>query len=443
MEGAGILGALLASNGEGKAFPFILAVGLCYSLVRGWVSWRRSVRLKDTPNVPPSVVPFGRAESTGVARPPEGLSQVGRTPSVWYAFKLEEYVRRNKSSSWETRAEGSSGTDFFLTDDHGFIGVRVDGAIIDVPFNASREAEQLTLSHLEAFSHTQAKLSRMTHDRNVRVDELPGEWRVLEQVIPIDATVTVAGPVLASSDPAVGEFRYDKTQGGRGGELYVALGDERSVESKNAFGLWRLIGSALCIGPSIMGGIALNASHPENLAWVPISVSVGLGTLMVFAAVIWRVILDQYNRTVVLANQVESCWSMLDVALVRRATLIPRLQAVVGAAFAHEKGVQAAVAAARWDSTRRESTDAARASAASNAALAPALMALAEAYPDVRTDENARALHAELVRTENLIQAARATYNRAVELFLTRLSVFPSSLFAGQFKDRRQSYWQA
>lgn len=437
--------AILGSSGDSRAFGFALLLGLFVTFYRSWRAWRRGVRLKDTPNVPPSVVPMGRAESTGVARPPAGVAQIGRLPSVYYAFQVDRWEKRGKNSSWVTKAEGNSDSDFFLTDDVGFIGVRTAGAVIDVPFEEVDEASQLSLSQLEALAQTSADTSGFDRhgDRHSPIASLPGSWRVCEKRIPTDATVTVAGPVLQSPDPAVGEFRADPSQKGGRGELYIAVGDEGSVQKRNSFRLLPLLGSAVASGPCAVFAVLLLVDSGGAPGTAALSVlGFGLSTALL-VPVIWRLVLDQFNRTVVLANQVESCWSMLDVALSRRASLIPRLEAVLGASYAHERVVQEGFAAARWASTRRATADQAHTSAVASTEIAPSLLALSEAYPELRTNTAAAKMHEELVRSENLIQGARETYNEAVQLFLTRLGQFPSSLFAGSFKNRKQEYWSA
>lgn len=124
-----------------------------------------------------------------------------------------------------------------------------------------------------------------------------------------------------------------------------------------------------------------------------------------------------YNRLVRLRNRVESAHADLEVQLARRHDLIPNLVETVKAYASHEAGVLESVTAARAEGVAaRSTTDEAAADERVSQALGRVL-AVAEAYPDLKADEGFRALHEELVATENKLAFSRQLYNDTVQSF--------------------------
>lgn len=154
--------------------------------------------------------------------------------------------------------------------------------------------------------------------------------------------------------------------------------------------------------------------------------------LVVLAAtVIWI-----YNRLVADRNQVQAAWSDIDVQLMRRHELVPMLVDTVKAYAAYEKATLAAVTELR---SRSEAASHLPEKAAVEAQLEAALHrinVLAEAYPDLKADQNFRQLQTELTIIEDHIQYARRFYNGAVRILNTRVQSFPHLLIARplQFK---------
>ena len=152
---------------------------------------------------------------------------------------------------------------------------------------------------------------------------------------------------------------------------------------------------------------------------------VSVGMLLVLLAAIWM-----YNRLIADRNQVLSAWSDIDVQLMRRHQLVPQLVETVKAYAAFEKSTLIAVTElrARSDSSRSLSD---KATIESNLHQSlQTLLALAEAYPDLKADDNFRQLQTELTALEDHIQYARRFYNGAVRLLNTRIQSFPHLLLA-------------
>ena len=150
--------------------------------------------------------------------------------------------------------------------------------------------------------------------------------------------------------------------------------------------------------------------------------------LVVFAA-LWLVFL--YNGLIRSKLRVDEAWSDITVQLKRRVDLIPNLVETVKGYAKHEKSVFEEVTKARAAVTG--ATGVAETAQADNmlTGALKSLFAVAEAYPDLKASTNFQDLQAELVDTEDKIQAARRFYNAAVREFNTKIKVFPTLLFAG------------
>ncbi|MFO0455088.1 MAG: LemA family protein [Planctomycetota bacterium] len=177
-------------------------------------------------------------------------------------------------------------------------------------------------------------------------------------------------------------------------------------------------------------------------AWL-ITLLVILGIVLVFVAYISGI----YNRLVTLANRYKNAFAQIDVQLKRRHDLIPNLVEMVKGYMKHEqdtltkviearnKAVSAGQAAASnpGDPTAMKNLGAAESQL--NGALGRLLM-IAEAYPDLKANQNMMSLQEELTSTENKVSFARQSYNDAVTEYNTAREVFPSVLFSGMFGFR-------
>lgn len=145
-----------------------------------------------------------------------------------------------------------------------------------------------------------------------------------------------------------------------------------------------------------------------------------------------------YNGLVRSKVRVDEAWSDITVQLKRRADLIPNLVNTVKGYAKHEKSVFEEVTKARAATTEAKGpVEAGKAENMFQAAL-KSLFAVAEAYPDLKANQNFQDLQAELVDTEDKIQASRRFYNGAVRDFNTKVQVFPTNIFANMlgFKSR-------
>ena len=137
-----------------------------------------------------------------------------------------------------------------------------------------------------------------------------------------------------------------------------------------------------------------------------------------------------YNALVTLNIRVDEAWSDITVQLKRRADLIPNLIESVKGYAAHEKGVFESVTKARAETLSAQGpADASVAENHMQTAL-KSIFAVAEAYPQLQASQNYLQLQAELVDTEDKIQASRRFYNGGVRELNTKIKVFPNHMFA-------------
>jgi LemA protein len=155
----------------------------------------------------------------------------------------------------------------------------------------------------------------------------------------------------------------------------------------------------------------------------------GLVLLVVVAVlVIW--VVGSYNRLVAMRNQVLNGWRQIDVQLKRRHDLIPNLVNTVRGVMDFERDTLTAVMEARARALGATGpADAAQKEGQLSQALGR-LLAVAENYPTLKANENAKMLQEELSATENKVGFARQFYNDIVTKFNTAQQVFPTNIFA-------------
>lgn len=155
--------------------------------------------------------------------------------------------------------------------------------------------------------------------------------------------------------------------------------------------------------------------------------------IIVILAVIGIIILfvwSLYNNLVQGKTRVEEAWSQIEVQLKRRAELIPNLVSTVKGYAKHEKGVFEEVTKAR-SALLSAKTLTEKAEANNQIAMAlKSILAVAEAYPNLRASENFQGLQEEITDTEDKIAYSRQFYNTVVLEYNTGLKVFPNVLFA-------------
>lgn len=164
--------------------------------------------------------------------------------------------------------------------------------------------------------------------------------------------------------------------------------------------------------------------------------------LIAVAVVLAAILIHLYNRLVVLRNAFKTAFAQIDVELKRRYDLIPNLVETAKGYLKHERETLESVVSARnqaYEASRRAAAN--PADAATMNALMQAegrmtgilgrLMAVVEAYPDLKANQNMMHLSAELASTENRLATARQSYNGTVMSYNTARESFPAVVFSG------------
>ncbi|HSF98916.1 MAG TPA: LemA family protein [Ornithinibacter sp.] len=164
--------------------------------------------------------------------------------------------------------------------------------------------------------------------------------------------------------------------------------------------------------------------------------------VLLVAVIGWAV--ATYNGLIRLRNLVQEAWRQIDVELTRRHDLIGNLVETVKGYAAHERGTLEDVITARAGAMAPGQSPAQQAESENMLSQALGrLLAIAEAYPDLKANENFMALQAELTSTEDRIASARRYYNATVRDLNTKVETVPSNIIAGVFNVERAEYFEA
>ena len=176
-----------------------------------------------------------------------------------------------------------------------------------------------------------------------------------------------------------------------------------------------------------------------------------IGLIVVIAAVaMW--LISAYNGLVSKDESVSTAWSNVENQYQRRADLIPNLVNTVKGYAAHEKETLEAVVAAPSKATQitidpdnmtpEKLQEYQKAQGEIGAALGR-LLAITEAYPDLKANENFKELQAQLEGTENRISVERRNFNEVARSYNTAIRTFPRTLIAGMFGFEKRPYFEA
>jgi LemA protein len=168
-----------------------------------------------------------------------------------------------------------------------------------------------------------------------------------------------------------------------------------------------------------------------STSWIVIGVLAALVLYVVYV----------YNGLVAMRQRVNQSFADVDVQLKQRHDLVPNLVETVKGYAAHERGTLEAVVKARNAAIAAKGTE--QVAAAENALTGALrqLFALAEAYPDLKANQNFQQLQSELSDIENKIAAARRFFNNAVQEYNTGIEQLPAALFAAALGFHRREFF--
>lgn len=166
--------------------------------------------------------------------------------------------------------------------------------------------------------------------------------------------------------------------------------------------------------------------------------SIFLGIIVI--ALLWCVF--AYNRFVRLINRAKEAWADIDVQLKRRYDLIPNLVNTVKGYASHESSAFENVTKARAAAMSAQGAGEKGKAENDLAGALKSVFAIAEAYPELKANQNFLSLQTELSDTENKIQAARRFYNGNVRDLNIGLESFPGNIIAGWFHFERMEFFE-
>ena len=170
-----------------------------------------------------------------------------------------------------------------------------------------------------------------------------------------------------------------------------------------------------------------------------------IGIIIAVIVVIFiGIIMGTYNSLVGFRNQVKNAWAQIDVQLKRRYDLIPNLVETVKGYAKHERETFELVTKARNIAQQASSAGAAergKVEGELTAALGR-LLVVAEAYPELKANQNFLALQEELTSTENKISFSRQYYNDSVLKFNNKIQMFPSNIIASIFNFKESEFFE-
>jgi hypothetical protein len=402
-----------------------------FSLLCLWLAMRAGRRrrlLDDTPVSKALSVFIGEVELDGVCVLEKPLiAYVSERPCVAYRWSVAEHwsrmvtetytddkgrtrTRQVRRTGWDTVDEGEEESGFYLRDETGYVWVNPEGAQYE---------------YVEMFSQSVERDDPLYYGKGPRgaVEGSTGTRLFIERGMPLGTRLFVRGRASERTDVVAAQIARHPEQ-----EMFIITprGEEHlSSGNATAFVLWTLAGAFAASASAflLMGVDGLRGD-------VPVSAIAGLAIygLLFFVGWVWMV----FNSLVGVRNRVTRARSLVDVQLKRRADLIPALAACLAGYRAHERAVQEAVAALR-----------AQSGSGGVSAVAPSILALQEAYPDLVGVESFSALSRGLVETEQRIALARNFLNDSVTFHNIRIERVPDRYVAGLAGMRPEELFRA
>ena len=171
------------------------------------------------------------------------------------------------------------------------------------------------------------------------------------------------------------------------------------------------------------------------MIWVIVVIAAVVGLLLLF-------LVFQYNKLVRLRNRAQNAWAQVNVQLRRRYDLIPNLVESVKGYAAHERQTFEEVTKARTAAQEAKTVpEQAQAENALTAAIGR-LLAVAEAYPQLRATENFQQLQAQLTDTEQKIAVSRQVFNDTVLTYNNAIQTVPTNIIAGMFHFEPRTFFE-
>lgn len=175
----------------------------------------------------------------------------------------------------------------------------------------------------------------------------------------------------------------------------------------------------------------INLLTTMPISWIAIAIVVLIVLFVIFI----------YNSLIRSRNRAEEAWADIEVQLKRRYDLIPNLVNTVKGYATQESGVLEKVTEARTRAMGAQTVQEHQQDENMLSGTLKSLFAVAESYPDLKSNQNFLQLQTDLADTENKIQAARRFYNGNVRDFNTKIEVFPTNVFASMLGFSKKQFF--
>jgi hypothetical protein len=407
----------------------LAAVCLLFSLRAGG----RGRLIDNLPTSKTAGVFIGLVEIKGTAESERPLtSYLAEIPCVFYSWSVQEKwsrtvtetytdsdgktrTRTRHESGWKTVASGSDEQLFYLQDDCGVIRVNPTRAKID----GSGVFNQRVVRSDNLYYEKGPAESVMNSD-HIR--------RFTEQAIELHQQLYIIGQARERDDVVAAEIAYDDTA-----PIYmISTQSEKQISFGCKVQLWVL--GILAIILAVAGQAITDAQgsiEPVSRIGHYIAVAAAVGGAWALGW-IWMV----YNSMADLKNRVRQGWSNVDVQLKRRHDLIPQLVRVVEGLADHTRTVQTQVALLRSQTAATQPGK----PGPDPQGCAKSLIAIREAYPQLKTNDAFLRLQEQLVETEQRIALARTYFNEIAAHYNIRLGVIPDRFVAAMGGMKPQAY---
>ncbi|MCG3178756.1 MAG: hypothetical protein BIFFINMI_01085 [Phycisphaerae bacterium] len=378
---------------------------------------RRKRLIDNLPTCKTTGVFIGLVELKGTAEAESPLqSYLAAIPCVYYAWSVEEHwsrtvtetykdsqgrtqTRTRHESGWSTVASGGERTLFYLRDDCGLIRVNPERAEIQAPGVFSRE-----VGIGDPLYYGKGPAVGVMHSDQRR--------RFVEHAIPLHAMLYLVGRARLREDVVAPEIAWDRDAP----MFLISTRSEQRISTGLAVQYWVL--GVLGVAAAVGGWAAVD--HMQRVARPAVGhyVWIGAGGLGAWLlGWVWMV----YNSMQDLRQRVRQGWANVDVQLKRRADLIPSLVEVVKGYSGHEQRTLEEVTLLR---SQAQVTAPGQPGPDPRGCLA-SVVALREAYPELKANEQFGKLQAALADTEQRIALAREYFNNIAEFYNARLQVVP------------------
>ena len=407
--------------------PYVPLAGILLGLLLLWGSLRVRRRCRLMDDLPTSKVQgvfIGLVELKGAAEAEAPLNAyLSGQRCVYYRYRVDEHwsrtvtetytdnkgqtqTRTRHESGWTTVASSGEMTDFYLRDDTGALLVRPAGAKIE-PAGFFDE----TCGREDALYYAKGPQDAVPDSDHRR--------RFVETGIALHAPLYLVGRARERGDVVAPEIAADP----EAAMFLISTRTEEKVRASQGRQSWALL---LLGAVAVLGGFAIRNQGILHRPWADgLGLYAGLAAGyagVAFAAWVWMA----FNSLVGLRERTRTAWSQVDVQLQRRHDLIPRLVDTVTALRDHERNLQAELAALRGQLAATPPG----VSGPDYSGCAPALRAVAEAYPELKSDRAFLELQRQLVETEQRIALARTYFNDIATFYNTRLAIVPDRFVA-------------